>query len=447
MSLSISPALPLNLKSRECVIVIAGAAAFIAATSALAYLLISMPQQPGMMHIASASAMGVLDLAAFTTFVVGMVIYQRKQNEELEILLQELKEEKPIEIVDVELKPSEHTSLEYLEHVRQEIPPLFDGLKDFLIGFAKGYYQSENKSPAKLNGIHEAIESIKKEINVFLQNPEEVLRAAIGIAAFNLIDDVKMKEHLHRPEGAVVRGLPEILKTPDSGYETESLLIKQILQILVNNVSIADGELRKKVKELKEAHKTMLKAKIDEKLEKEAFYKGALIAVVDHLYTHASLKKDQIEKWTIHLIPSFLEQWRGSLFERLEGYMLALKEGFYPNGIFNDTGWKTKIRIGKMQPSWFIYPRIKDAIDIMPLVKERKDVMKKAAISLFPVLIEPFYHATFENKHKYRAKLESIILSDDFILPKPENTWKAYIEAFAKFFHQLAQRLYIDNSA
>src|ERR1700733_4056297 len=418
-----------DFKSKEFVMVTAGGITFIVATIALAYFLISAPLACTMSHTVSYTLLSLVEVGSFASFVVGMYLRNYKQKQELADCIEDLKNIKPITIEAIALQETAVTSLDYIQQVRQELPPLFSALAELLEAFIIGYW---GRRPPNLGQVRIAVDMIHTQVDSFLQHPQEILRVAIGIAAYNLIDEAKMGNLLLQLVSHVITQLPDMLLPPEAGYETQGKLIKHILQVIVSQANIADRTLRERVRELKNAYKAMSEAtEVEEREEKMSAYQVALIALVDVLFSKANLSADRINTWTAHLVPPFLEQWKGSLFQQISDSMMGIHEAFNENGIFNDGVMKTKIRFGTTFPSKFIYPEIKAMIDASPLIPHRQAALQKAAETLIPVLIDPFYYGTFEANHPYRKKVQGILGSNDFVCPiVGKKTWKAHIDAY-----------------
>jgi hypothetical protein len=288
------------------------------------------------------------------------------------------------------------------------------------------------------------VSALKGQIDEFLQNPQEILRVAIGIAAFTYSDESKMSALLAKSNSEVIAGLSTVIGEPEKpGLKKQvELISKEILPTLASKANITDHTLREKIKALKEAHQIYQAAHgEEEKKAKKRPYQAALIGLIDHLYANAHIPEEDIKRWTVHLVPPFLEQFRGELFHIIGENMTSLKDAFKPDGKFNDNSWGmwAALKAIKTAPETVVDPRINGLVDALPLTPARKEALRIAAVSLRPVILQPFLSATFE-AGAYRNKVEKIITKSE--LPKVEgDKWKTYIDAYAAFFNQIAQQL------
>ena len=451
---------PLNLNSKEAGMTAAGAITFAVSTVILTYLLIA---QPGL-GIVGFSVLETITVVSLITTIVGLVLHSIKQRKALDNNIEEVatapevtdeegatasavtdKEVATVPEVTVEegvLEKSEIAPPDYIEQVRLELPLLFDGLETLLKAFVEGYYISIGKKPQNLDKIQEALKVIRTQINEFLQNPQEVLRVAVGIAAYTLIDEKQMGELLKKSDADVIKGLPISLATDETGFEKQVTLTCQILQALCTQAKVNDETLKGHIKEVRNNYNKMLSTRGGDE-EAKTNYQVALIEMIDYLYTHATLSEQQIEAWTSQLIPSFLENWRGSLFTRIDMRMKSLHEAFDKDGLFND-GVKKAILLGgrTVFGRLFVDARIQKRIASLPLIPKRKAVFKTVALDLFDAFVGPIVDGLFAKDHLYRKKVQEIINAQGFSPPKVEGTkWKPYIEAYAKFFTTLAAQI------
>jgi hypothetical protein len=436
--------MPWNVQSKEFVCTVAGGVVFAVATVALCYFLLSAPSSLNLAHMVSFSLLSAATLSGLGTFAAGMYFYSKKQKQEREEFVQDLTNPVPVEIEEeIDLGPVKISFLDYIADVRKDLPPLFDALQEFLQAFIIGYHNSEGRKVGNNSNMRKAFENIRAQIDSFLQNPEEVLRASIGIATFALVDENKIGPLLAK-RSQVIAKLADTL-TPKDKYSAQLPLIGRILRVIASRAELADEVLQSRILALQEAYKNMDAIKDAKKREeKRGEYKIALLCLIDYLYEKAKkhITQEQINMWTSHLIPSFLDEWRGDLFSIIQSGMDKLKEAFKPKGIFHNKTYKRLL--STLGDTWagkkVVYSKIEEYMEAFPLPSNRKSALLDAAKSIYPEIINPFYHGTFDTSHVFCQRVTGIINALD--TPKAqENTWKSYIDTYEQFFKDIAAKL------
>ena len=225
-------AIPWNVNSKPFVFSVAGGIAFTVAAVALCCFMLTAQPSLATSHVVSYALIGAAGAAGLVSFMLGIYFYRKQQQEELAQFVQDIGTMQPITVDKLELPPSNVATLDYIEKVRKDLPPLFDSVGTFMLALNKGYYKLEGKNPPNETKITQVKDLMKKHIDEFLKNPKEVLRVAIGIVSFALLDEDKMGALLKKSNGQVLACLADALAVPDQGFETQSKIIAHILKVL-----------------------------------------------------------------------------------------------------------------------------------------------------------------------------------------------------------------------
>lgn len=432
--------------SKEAITTVVGGVAFAVTTLALTILLIAYPS----LGTVGFALLGTLEVASLATTLVGLTLYSIKQRNALveerlahdamvKEIIDALKLAPPVIVEEVELEESEFSNLDYIDNVRTQLPPLFDGLKNFLISFVEGHYIAAGQRTKNIEEVATAVDQIQNQIDEFLQNPKEMLRIAIGVASYNLIDEEKMGALLEGSNINLIRGFSDALGEEQGAFKNQATVTKQILQTLSSQYNIVDDELVEKIQAVRKHYTAMRQ---DRNFETNLEYQISMIQMIDCFYSKAVLPEERINTWTTHLIPPFLENWRASFFERIGANVQVLRDAFSEKGAFNTKSYYWIIYGGS---SWAgkgkLASTIQEKLRPFPLIEERKEVLKNAFKDLFIGMADSIL-GMFTKNAPYRKQVEGILNPDQFALPQPaEDNWETYIKVYSDFFNTQANKL------
>jgi hypothetical protein len=139
------------------------------------------------------------------------------------------------------------------------------------------------------------------------------------------------------------------------------------------------------------------------------------------------------------LILSFHQQFVQAFFEKVDSCSRYLSK-FIDQGKLGAFLHKLQIKAAKAYPEKFIYPKINDTVDGLPLPAHRKDAIKGALKILCPIILDIAIKG-FELK-PFKEKLEGLARERAFLPPQiHESNFADAAMAYTQFFNQVKEKV------